>query len=163
MGKQGLEEIERKLRQELDAIEQATNNVRNELERHADGKKLKGDEIVGWLGEIYAKLLLNGTLVSDDLDYDVQAGDKRVSVKSRKGWGRQWNRSSAIPRLEGEGCPTHLMFLHFNDDYSLDMVWLYPWADLLRGNRFLKHIVRGNFRSFFFLVDKAKDGSYVFL
>ena len=162
MGKAEFEKLWEKLRPESEAINQAIDNIRKELERHADGKNLKGDEIVGWLGEIYAKLLLDGNLMPDDLDYDVQAGAKKVSVKARKGWNTGWNRSSDIPRVEGEDCPTHLMFLHVNDDYSLDRVWLYPWADLVRGNRFRKHFVRGNFKAFYFLVNEKKDDKYLF-
>ena len=162
MGKEEFEKLEKKLRSQYEAINQAIDNIRKELERHANGKKLKGDEIVGWLGEIYAKFLLDGTLVPDNLDYDVQTGAKKVSVKARKGLNSGWRRSSDIPRVYGKGCPTHLMFLHFNDDYSLEKVWLYPWADLVRDDRFRKHNVRGNFKAFYFFVNEKKDDKYLF-
>lgn len=31
--------------------------IREKVSVHADGKNLKGNELVGWLGEIYGKLL----------------------------------------------------------------------------------------------------------
>ena len=162
MGNLEFKKLEKKLLPESKTINKAIENIRKELERYADGKELKGDEIVGWLGEIYAKLLLDGNLVPDDFKYDVQAGNKKVAVKARKGRKSSWKRSSAIPKIEGRGCPTHLMFFHLNDDYSIDRVWLYPWTDLVKGKRFRKHIVRGNFRSYYFRVDVEKDNKYLY-
>jgi hypothetical protein len=135
--------------------------IRRELECYSDGKNFKGDELVGWLGELYAKLLLGGTLVSDKFEHDVEADDKRVSVKARKGWSSGWTQSSAIPKIEGDDCPSHLMFLHFNDDYSLDRIWLYPWGELVSQGRFKPHMVRGSRRSFVFYVNPSADDAYL--
>ena len=44
--------------------------IREKVSVHADGKNLKGNELVGWLGEIYGKLLFDGTLVSDREEHD---------------------------------------------------------------------------------------------
>jgi len=144
------------------AINDATAAIRHILDQHADGKNLKGDEVVGWLGEIYGKTLMDGQLVPDDLEHDFVTSDgKRVSVKARKGYKRQWNRTSAIPRIKGDDCPTHLMFVHFDDDYALRTVHLYPWDDLLHAGRFRKHIVRGNLRSYYFLLDPWLDTQYI--
>lgn len=41
--------------------------IREKLANYADEKSLKGYEIVGWLGEIYVKLLFDGHLVDDEL------------------------------------------------------------------------------------------------
>jgi len=35
-------------------------------------KTLKGNELVGWLGEIYTKIVLNGHLVDDSYEHDVE-------------------------------------------------------------------------------------------
>ena len=136
--------------------------IREVLSVHADGKNLKGNELVGWLGEIYGKLLFDGMLVDDREEHDFVASDgRRVSVKTRKGWGLGWKQTSAIPRIEGSDCPTHLLFVHLNDDYSIDRMWLLDWGHLLSTERFKKHVVRGSQRSFIFSIHEENDNAYV--
>lgn len=138
------------------------DEIREKLAIHADGKNLKGNEIVGWLGEIYGKLLFDGSLVDDREEHDFVSGDgRRVSVKTRKGWNSGWKQTSAIPKIEGSDCPTHLLFVHLNDDYSIDRIWLLDWRQLTDENRFRKHIVRGVHRSFIFAIDEVRDKPYV--
>lgn len=144
---------------ELSALQ---TKIRTKLSIHADGKTLKGNELVGWLGEIYGKLLLNGVLVHDKEEHDFVCSDgKRVSVKTRKGFGTGWQRTSAIPKIDEEGCPTHLLFVHLNDDYSIDRIWLFPWDLLITTRRLKTHTVRGSHRSFIFTIDEKKDKNYV--
>ncbi len=96
------EQLESELEKHFARIERQLTIIRRKLTEHADDKFLKGDELVGWLGEIYGKLLLNGVLVQDDLEHDFETPDgRKISVKARKGWGSGWNRSSAIPKIEG--------------------------------------------------------------
>lgn len=134
------------------------NKIRVKLSDYADGKKLKGNELVGWLGEIYGKLLLDGKLVHDREEHDFICADgRKVSVKTRKGFSTGWQRTSAIPKLDGSSCPTHLMFVHLNDDYSVDRIWLLSWQVLAAKERFKSHIVRGEHRSFIFTLDEKKD------
>lgn len=138
------------------------NEIREKLVIHANGKNLKGNELVGWLGEIYGKLLFDGSLVDDREEHDfVSADGQRVSVKTRKGWGSGWKRTSAIPKIEGSDCPTQLLFVHLNDDYSIDRMWLIEWALLVSAGRFKKHMVRGSQRSFIFAIDEKKDKANV--
>jgi len=138
------------------------NEIREKLVIHADGKNLKGNELVGWLGEIYGKLLFDGSLVNDREEHDfVSADGKRVSVKTRKGWNSGWKQTSAIPKIEGSDCPTHLLFVHLNDDYSIDRMWLLDWHQLADEDRFKKHMVRGAQRSFIFAIDEVRDKPYV--
>ncbi len=135
--------------------------IQDKLKEHSDDKVLKGNELVGWLGEIYTKIIFNGYLVDDSFEHDVESfDDLKISVKTRKGRNSGWTRSSAIPKIEGNECPTHLMFVHLNDNYSVSSMWLYPWQDLFTAGRFKKHIVRGNFRSYYMSVNKNKDGKY---
>ncbi len=159
--KEHVEALAEQLRPYFSEIVEANANIRRLLETHADGKKLKGDEIVGWLGEIFGKLLLGGRLVPDDLEHDFEIRDMHVSVKARKGWASGWRQSSAIPTVEGLDCPSHLMFVHLNYDYSLDCIWLYPWSDLLVAGRFKPHVVRGKQRSFVFHVNPSADHMYL--
>lgn len=136
--------------------------IRMKLSAYADGKTLKGNELVGWLGEIYGKLLLDGKLVHDREEHDfVCANGWQVSVKTRKGFGTGWQRTSAIPKLGGSNCPTHLLFVHLNDDYSIDRIWLFAWPVLAANERFKSHVVRGSHRSFIFTLDEKKDKTYV--
>jgi hypothetical protein len=136
--------------------------IREKVSAHADGKNLKGNELVGWLGEIYGKLLFNGKLVSDREEHDFVTDDgRRVSVKTRKGWNSGWKQSSAIPKIDGDECPSHLLFVHLNDDYSIDRMWLVEWPLLVNTGRFKKHIVRGSQRSFVFSIDEEKDKAHV--
>jgi hypothetical protein len=46
--------------------------IRQRLIDYSDGKHLKGHELVGWLGEIHAKILLGGILVHDKHEHDVE-------------------------------------------------------------------------------------------
>lgn len=138
------------------------DEIREKLITHAGGKNLKGNELVGWLGEIYGKLLFDGTRVNDREEHDfVTADGQRISVKTRKGWNSGWRQTSAIPKIDGTDCPTHLLFVHLNDDYSIDRMWLFEWSQLVAEERLKKHMVRGFQRSFIFLIDEVKDKSHV--
>jgi hypothetical protein len=153
-----VEGIQRKLRVRFQQLVEIQRSIRGELVAHADGKNLKGNELVGWLGEIYVKSLLGGQLVDDSLEHDVETpAGWLVSVKTRKGWNSGWRQTSAIPKTDGTTCPTHLVFVHLDDEYGLDRIWLYEWQELLEQGRFKKHMVRGEFRSYIFSVDEARD------
>jgi hypothetical protein len=146
----------------FDRLAALQSEIRCRLSGHADGKNLKGNELVGWLGEIYGKTLLYGTLVHDREEHDFTCADGwRVSVKTRKGLRSGWKKTSAIPSVDGDGCPTHLLFVHLRDDYSLDRIWLFSWPDLVKNERFTEHIVRGAHRSYIFTLDEERDKTYV--
>lgn len=143
-------------------LSELQKRIREKVSFHADGKNLKGNELVGWLGEIYGKLLFDGTLVSDKEEHDFFTDDgRRVSVKTRKGWNSGWKKTSAIPKIEGSDCPTDLLFVHLNDDYSIDRMLLFEWRLLVNTERFKKHMVRGSQRSFIFVIDEEKDKTHV--
>lgn len=125
---------------------------------HANGKTLKGNELVGWLGEIYGKMLFGGELVGDSNEHDILTTDgRRISVKTRKGWKGGRQQTSAISKIEGDECPTRLLFVHLNDDYSIDRIWLLDWPELLNAGQFKQHAVRGKHRSFIFAIDEKQD------
>lgn len=138
------------------------SEIKEKMSAYSDGKNLKGNEIVGWLGEIYGKLLFDGKLVDDQKEHDfVSASGSLVSVKTRKGWASGWRKTSAIPKIEGVECPTHLLFIHLNDDYSIDLMWMFDWHKIISEDRFKKHVVRGEQRSFTFTINEAKDKDHV--
>lgn len=156
------EKLYLELRKHIYAMNQEQEVIHDKLTRYADGKKLKGNEFVGWLGEIYGKLFLDGILVSDKFEHDFITKDKkRIAVKARRGTRSGWKRTSAIPKIIGSGCPTHLMFVHLNDDYAIDRMWLYKWQYLRNSGRFKEHIVRGSRRSFYFEVNPESDSEYL--
>jgi hypothetical protein len=149
----------RKLFEKLAVVQK---EIRDKLAIHADGKNLKGNELVGWLGEIYGKLLFDGKLVPDSNEHDFLASDgRRISVKTRRGSKRGWNQASAIPKIQGPDCPTHLLFVHLQEDYSIDRMWLFDWHHLMTTGRFKKHFVRLNLRSYIFSVDPEMDAKYL--
>ena len=132
--------------------------IRDRLEKYSDQKNLKGNEIVGWLGEIYARALFDGRLVQDSQEHDVETPDgRRISVKTRKGRTVGWRRSSAIPSIDGEKAPTHLLFVHLDENYSLLNMWLFDWRELVQSNRLKPHSVRGKHRSYIFTLEPNKD------
>lgn len=147
--------------EELSAVQL---KIREKLKVFCNGKTLKGNELVGWLGEIYGKLLFHGTMVNDSYEHDIDNADgKRVSIKTRKGWKSGWTQSSAIPKITGDDCPTHLLFVHLDDDYSIHGMWLFDWDYLIEHDRFRKHMVRGNMRSYIFHLNESKDqGNKIF-
>jgi hypothetical protein len=151
----GLKTLEQKLYRDLNELSALQTKIRSELQTYADGKTLKGNELVGWLGEIYGKILYKGALVDDSNEHDFVAGDMRVSVKTRKGNKSGWKQTSAISAIDGKSCPTHLMFVHLNDDYTLDRIWLFDW-DWVRLHA-SKHIVREQLRSIIYKVNETRD------
>lgn len=142
-------------------LSQIQHQIQEVASDHANGKKLKGNEIVAWLEEIYVKILFEGLLADEREEHDVHCEDgKRISVKTRKGL-KAWNRTSGIPRIQGDGIPTHLAFVHLFDSYALDRIWLFPWDDLLEKNRFHRKNVRGNQLDYYFMLNNRNDVQYV--
>lgn len=157
-----LARLELELRECFDQLCELQAQVKRTLVPHADGKPLKGYELVAWLGEVYVKLLYDGRLVSDRHEHDVETSRGwRISVKTRRGNESGWKQSSAIPKFEGEDCPTHLAFVHLHNNYRLDRIWLFRWPELCANNRFKQKLVRGEFRSYIFKLDEAKDQNYL--
>ena len=154
--------LEKEMAQTFDELFRLQSSVKDSLAPYADGKPLKGGEIVGWLGEIFVKLLYRGTMVSDSEEHDVVTADgRKISVKARKGRGSGWTRTSAIPKIDGDESPTHLAFVHLHDNYSIDRIWLFDWLELVSQGRFKVHNVRGQKRSYVFSLDEKKDEPYV--
>lgn len=158
---ENLQLLRTSLEADFKKVADAIQSIRQKLQEHADNKQLKGDEIIGWLGEIYGKMLFSGTLVPDDYDYDFEVQDMHVSVKARKGLARGWEITSIIPKIHGDGCPTHLMFIHFTDKYSINKVWLFPWKDLHEHGRFIPKKVRGEYRGYYVRIKPSLDKDYV--
>lgn len=155
-----LKRLNDSLKSDFDKIANSTHQIKEKLKAHSDGKLLKGDEITGWLGEISGKMLLNGKLVSDKYEHDVEAQEMRVSVKARKG-SKAWTQTSTISKIEGDDCPSHLMFIQFSDTYSILNVWLFPWAYLQNNGRFKKKRVRGEFQGYYMRISPSKDKEHL--
>jgi hypothetical protein len=156
-----LQKLSASLAPHFDEITDAFRKIKEKLQEYSDGKLLKGDEIIGWLGEIYGKMILNGKLVSDKYNYDIITQNMRISVKARKGTASGWNTTSIIPKVKGNDCPTHLMFIQFKNTYSLFRVWLFPWEDLYNNKRFIEKKVRGEHRGYYIKINKNTDEKYL--
>jgi hypothetical protein len=144
-----------------DQLCEIQKQIRDKISTYANERKLKGNELVAWLGEIYVKLLYDGLLADETEEPDVYCKDgKQISVKTRKGVSA-WNRTSGIPRMYGDGIPTHLAFVHLHDNYALDRIWLFPWEDLIRNNRFKQKKVRGNELDYYFILNENRDLKYL--
>ena len=159
---QDVQSLSAELEEDFKEIKEAIQRIKRKLQKHTNGKLLKGDEITGWLGEIYGKMILNGILVSDKYAYDVKAQDKLVSIKARKGEDKGWEITSIIPKIQGEGCPTHLMFIQFTNTYSIKRVWLFPWDDLYEFGRFKEKVVRGEHRGYYIRIKPSSDIQYLY-
>jgi hypothetical protein len=55
-------DLERECKSLFTVLSSLQSTIRDKLTAYADGKTLKGNELVGWLGEIYGKLLLESAL-----------------------------------------------------------------------------------------------------
>jgi len=139
-------------------------SIKQFLTPYADDKVLKGDELVGWLGEIYGKLFYDGILVDDTHEHDFESKElPRCSVKARKGYSNGWNRSGLIRNVKGLNCPTHLMFIHFNDDYSIDRIWVYKWKYLVKSKRLRQKKVRNKDLGWQVFVSDKDDDRFLVL
>ena len=65
MGLNELLSMQESLSSNFSAIVKARDYIYDRVQSLAPEKKLKGDEVVGWLGEVYGKLLFGGTLIGD--------------------------------------------------------------------------------------------------
>ena len=158
INQEAVKKLENEMAALFEKLSTVQQSIKEKLIRYCDNKTLKGNEIVGWLGEIYGKLLFQGKMVDDSYEHDVETVDgKRISIKTRKGWNSGWTQSSAIPKIVGDDCPTHLLFVHLNDDFSVDGIWLFSWNYLTENGRFRKHIVRENLRSYIFHLNESND------
>ena len=150
--------LQQDLTDDFDQLAAVQKRLMEKLNKFANGKTLKGNEIVGWLGEIYIKLIFSGNLADDSCEHDVDTDDGlRISVKTRKGRNSGWNNTSAIPKIDGDDCPTHLAFVNLKPNYQVDRIWLFTWKELHDRDRFKKHIVRGNLRSYIVRINEKED------
>ena len=82
-------------------------------------------------------------------------------MKARKGISGSWTTTSIIPKIAGDECPTHLMFIQFTHDYSIKRVWLFPWKDLNDQRRFIEKKVRGEHRGYYVRIKPSLDRHYL--
>ena len=141
---------------------QVEQRVTELLKKYAQEKTFRSIEYVGALGEVYAKLRFDGTLVDDSHEHDLVDKDgRRISVKTRRGKTPGWTKTSAIPTIDAPDGPQDLVFISLHDDYTPRKIWRYEWAKLLEAGRFKEHVVRGQRRSFVFFVSENNDADYV--
>lgn len=138
-----LNKLEIELQASLNELQKIQSAIKEKLVKYSDDKTLKGDELVGWLGEIYGKILFNGKLVDDSNEHDFETSDgRRYSVKTRRGFNKGWTKSSLIRKIEGKDSPTNLLFVHLNNDYAIDRIWSFKWDSLIKNDRLKTKLVR---------------------
>ena len=125
------------------------------------GKKAKGDQLVSVLGEAAVAALTGGkVLPGEDTETDVVVGKTRISVKTRRGNGKGWTQTSPIS-ANHPGTVDYLAFVHLNDSYAVNKIWLFPWKRLLKDGRIRPKKVRGTSRGFLFHLSKKRDASFL--
>lgn len=157
-----IRDIDSKLRECLDTLINIQDKIKEILLPMADGKQLRGNDIVGLLGEIYAVKMLSGKLLPDGKETDIDVPDckMRVSVKARKETSdkNNWKQTSDIHKIKDSDC-THLMFIKFDKEYRVANVWLYPWEVVEK--RAEKHNSRGTMMGYIFRVNPKEDEKYL--
>lgn len=160
-----LSDLEKKFQTKFWELSLLETKIHEEIKEHADEKVLKGNERVGWLGEIYGKTLYGGKLVDDTHEHDFVAnnGRMRVSVKTRKGRKKGWQKSGIVRSIDGEKTPTHFMFVHLNDNYSVDRIWNFPWTYLMQNGRLREKVVRNQMLGWQISIRDTLDGDYLII
>lgn len=163
MNHKNVQQTENELRSVLEELAGIHGKVREAIKHYVEGFALKGNETVGWLGEMYVAQLLGGTIKDDSYSYDIKAVNKRgkkmrVEVKTRrKVTGKKgWRRTGIITLKDGEKPPTHLAFVKLAEDYSLSGIYLYPWDEIDK-ERLKLFKVKGQQRGYYFRVRDDDD------
>lgn len=161
-----LKVLEEGTKEYFQAVKRANEDVKRYLQGYiSSGRLHKGYEIVGWYGEIVTQELLGGVVIADDTkDYDVENIEKkeRYSVKTRMGTKGNWKVTSLIPNntIDNDS-PTHLIFVHLDDEYKVESVWSYPWEYLVNNNRLRPKSVKGVVRGYTLTVKVSLDKQFL--
>ncbi len=149
--------ISTQLADKLKRLNELTSEITSDLAK-VTGKYAKGDQIVGLLGETIVKALFGGTVVKNEgTEVDVIVGAARISVKTRRGNHAGWTQTGIISS-KNPNAVDFLAFVHLNDSYQLDGVWLFPWKDIL--NRIHPKKVHGIPRGYTFHLSPEKDSKH---
>ena len=103
----------------------AETQVLNILQPLSNGRPRNGD-IVAFYGEILVHELFGGIKQQNNNPFSIVANQNstefRIKVTTRVGNNIGWDESGKF--LTNAGM-THVAFVHLNDDYSVDRIWLY--------------------------------------
>jgi|AntRauTorckE5430_2_1112549.scaffolds.fasta_scaffold11770_3 hypothetical protein len=132
-----VQRIGKELSPVLESLHQIHKTVHNAIKPYTDGFSLKGNETVGWLGEMYAFQFFGGKIEKDSLSYDLTVTDsagkvEKLEVKTRRVTvGSNWSTTGVIKlnQIANDGKfsvdigndqnPTHLVFIKLYNNYSL--------------------------------------------
>ena len=153
-------QLESKFATRLHKLYKINKRILDEL-FNITGKKAKGDQLVALLGEAFIAKLLGGKVIAEESsETDVVVNKKRISVKTRKGSGKGWNHTSTIP-TNNVNAVDYLAFVHLNDSYLVEKVWIFPWKQLIQAGRIKQKTVRGISRGFVFRLSPQNDTIYI--
>ena len=73
-----------------------------------------------------------------------------------------WKVTSLIPNntIDNDS-PTHLIFVHLDDEYKVESVWSYPWEYLVNNNRLRPKSVKGVVRGYTLTVKVSLDKQFL--
>ncbi|NJC27158.1 hypothetical protein [Neolewinella antarctica] len=155
MAKKEMEKAQSELKTVLNELYKIHDKVHKEIQKQAPKFKLKGNETVGWLGEIYTAKFYGGEIVKDESSYDVivnedKEDEKRLEVKTRRRTsGSSWRNSGVIGFTKiGEVPPTHLIFVILKNNYTIESIYEFEWDDVST-TRFRDSIVKKKVRGYF--------------
>lgn len=169
-----VEDLQQVLKNELNLLTSINDRVKKAIEPLvepllAEGSNfsLKGNEVVGWLGELYAATLLGGEIESDDKSYDIlvkgEAICERIEVKTRRQSSEKsnsWKRSGVIS-VDEKDSPTHVVFVKLDKDYRLDEMYKFGWQYLEKEDRLKEAKSNENKRGYYIVLAPTKQEEWM--
>ena len=124
-------QLTQRLNQILIEYSRQENEITNILSQFSNGYNRPRD-IVAWLGEIYVIRFLGGNKQPINSPYsiitNVDDAIWRVKVTTRKGSNySSWSESGAF-NLNRD--ITHIAFVHLDDNYNLNSIWLFTIEEI---------------------------------
>jgi hypothetical protein len=166
----GIKELEIALAKELALLKSVNETVKKAIEPHVtpllarnSSFTLKGNEVVGWIGELYAATVQGGEIKSDSESYDiVRENGKKVEVKTRrqsKDGSTSWKRSGVIS-VDADNPPDYLIFVKLNKDYQLEEMYEFPWSYLKDEERLKEAKSNDNLKGYYIMLAPTIQGEY---
>jgi hypothetical protein len=170
-----VQRIGKELSPVLESLHQIHKTVHNAIKPYIDGFSLKGNETVGWLGEMYAFQLFGGKIEKDRLSYDLTVTDsageiERIEVKTRRVTASSnWSKTGVIKLkriangskfsvdVDNNQNPTHLVFVKLYNNYSLAAIYKFSIKKLWEDNRLIESTPGKVFRGYTFTLSENTD------
>ena len=154
-----IEAIQRELKDDLNTLATIDHKLKEAIKYYVGEFDLKGNEVVGWLGEMYSCHFFDGEIQPDVISYDILIPGKveeRLEVKTRRvsKSGKDHGTQSGVIKLTGreQEDPTSLVFVTLTRDYLLQSIYKFPLSEIFGGLDNIKRLrsskVKKNFRGY---------------